>query len=392
VLERLVLEPLSAAFVDVGVYVAVFAAVAAIVRWRHGGDLHEALARRPHLGPAIGALLGVSPGCGGAVLVMPLYARGHVSFGTVVATLTATMGDSSWVIMAGAPGTALVVHAVLLVTGLATGYAVDALGIRPLGSPAPRKAGDLVAALPELPGVTSGPLSGSLSGSLSGPIPGPVRTLDPVLRSLSRPAALAVGPVAVLFWLATTAGATVSVPLSFHVFEASALTGGHDIDPSHLIGVVGGIVCLSLYVASGFRMADDRDGAGEWAPSLSSGLRHAAQETSFVVVWVAVAYSALSLFEQVSGLGVEDLPLHGLAGVAAGALIGLVPGCGMQIAFTGAFLGGAASLPALLANAVAQDGDALLPLIALDRRAAVTASLLTTVPALAVGSLALLVV
>jgi hypothetical protein len=311
---------------------------------------------------------------------MPLYARGHVSFGTVVATLTATMGDSSWVIMAGAPGTALVVHAILLVTGLVTGYAVDALGIRPLGSSAPRKADDLVAALPEL------------SASLPGPVPSPVGTLDPVLRSLSRPAALAVGPVAVLFWLATTAGATVSVPLSFHVFEASALTGGHDIDPSHLIGVVGGIVCLSLYVASGFRMADDRDGAGEWAPSLSSGLRHAAQETSFVVVWVAVAYAALSLFEQVSGLGVEDLPLHGLAGVAAGALIGLVPGCGMQIAFTGAFLGGAASLPALLANAVAQDGDALLPLIALDRRAAATASVLTTVPALAVGSLALLVV
>jgi hypothetical protein len=44
-----------------------------------------------------------------------------------------------------------------------------------------------------------------------------------------------------------------------------------------------------------------------------------------------------------------------------------------------------------MANAVAQDGDALLPLLALDRRSAVTASAITTAPALLVGGLTLLV-
>lgn len=41
------------------------------------------------------------------------------------------MGDSSWVIMAGDPGAALWIHAVLLATGLLTGHAVDALGLSP---------------------------------------------------------------------------------------------------------------------------------------------------------------------------------------------------------------------------------------------------------------------
>ncbi len=41
--------------------------------------------------------------------------------------------------------------------------------------------------------------------------------------------------------------------------------------------------------------------------------------------------------------------------------------------------------PALAANAISQDGDALFPLIAMDKKAAVIASIYTTVPALLVG-------
>lgn len=68
-----------------------------------------------------------------------------------------------------------------------------------------------------------------------------------------------------------------------------------------------------------------------------------------------------------------------------------MPGCGTQIAFTGLFVAGAMPLPTLLTNAVAQDGDGLLPMLALDRRAALVTTGLTTFPALLVGCGALVI-
>ncbi|WP_431357812.1 putative manganese transporter [Haloarcula marina] len=41
--------------------------------------------------PLAGALLGLTPGCGGAIMAMPLYIRGTVSFRTVVAALATAL-------------------------------------------------------------------------------------------------------------------------------------------------------------------------------------------------------------------------------------------------------------------------------------------------------------
>lgn len=58
----------------------------------HRRAVTEVLQRHRHWAPLVGALLGVTPGCAGALLVMPLYAGGVVPFGAVVAALVATMG------------------------------------------------------------------------------------------------------------------------------------------------------------------------------------------------------------------------------------------------------------------------------------------------------------
>ena len=102
-MTELLLRPMADAFLQVGVFVAAFAAVAALVRWRYGRTLTATLARHPRRGVLVGALLGASPGCGGAILTGAMYCRGSVSFGSVVAALTATMGDASWVVMAADP-------------------------------------------------------------------------------------------------------------------------------------------------------------------------------------------------------------------------------------------------------------------------------------------------
>jgi hypothetical protein len=111
-----------------------------------------------------------------------------------------------------------------------------------------------------------------------------------------------------------------------------------------------------------------------------------------VVVWVAVAYVAWALVHVLTGFDGSQLPVLGMTGVLVGALVGLVPGCAVQIVFTGLYVGGVVPLPTLLANAVSQDGDALLPLIALERRSALVATCITTLPGLVVGTAAYLVV
>lgn len=69
-----------------------------------------------------------------------------------------------------------------------------------------------------------------------------------------------------------------------------------------------------------------------------------------------------------------------------GAGIGLVPGCAVQVVLTGLYATGVVPLATLAANALSQDGDALFPLIVMDRRAAVVATALTTVPGVVVGT------
>ncbi len=95
------------------------------------GRLVARIERSKKLQPIIGAFLGLTPGCGGgAIFVMPLFPRGSVSFGTVVATLQATMGDSAFVLMTVMPKEYLLVSALSFVTAIITGYIVD---LFPLG-------------------------------------------------------------------------------------------------------------------------------------------------------------------------------------------------------------------------------------------------------------------
>ena len=70
------------------------------------------------------AFLGVIPGCGGAIMVMSLYTRGVVSFGSVLAALIATMGDAAFLLIASKPQAALIILPVTFITGIVFGYIV----------------------------------------------------------------------------------------------------------------------------------------------------------------------------------------------------------------------------------------------------------------------------
>ena len=124
---ELVIRPLADAFLQVGVFVALLVAPFGWARHRWGGRFDAALERHRRLGPLIAALLTVPPGCGGAIIVMSVYARGAVSYGAAVSALVATMGDACWVLLAADPLLTAQLKVLLVATGAATGYLVDAL-------------------------------------------------------------------------------------------------------------------------------------------------------------------------------------------------------------------------------------------------------------------------
>ncbi|MER6754467.1 putative manganese transporter [Micromonospora echinofusca] len=362
-MTELVLRPLADAFMQVGVYVAVMVALFGWLRWRYGDRVTDGLTSRPRLGPLVGALLGVSPGCGGAIILMPLYARGKVSFGTVVAALAATMGDSSWVVLAWNPGFALKIHALLFAVGLVTGYVVDALGID-----SARAVDRRVAATPAPAGLAA----------VGGPdLAGARRLLGGLLPRV---------PASTAFWGLTTPAFAVSVPVVFQLVDPGALSrsfGG--VDPYLALGVLGSLTAALIFAAGRGRLADDSLETAH-PRSLRETLRHSAHEASFVTVWVAVAYLGWQVVTTTTGFDGSQLALTGLVGVLVGAGIGLIPGCAVQIVFTGLYVSGGLPLPTLVANAISQDGDALIPLAALRRHSAALATVVTTVPAAAVGA------
>src|SRR4051794_25828332 len=343
----LLLRPLADAFMQVGVFVALMVAPFGWARHRWGHRLDTALKRHRALAPLVAAGLTMPPGCGGAILVMAAYARGAVSYGAAIAALVATMGDASWVLLAHDPVLTLQLKLLLLTTGATTGWIVDALGI------APRRRVDVRPPAPASP-------------------PPPV-TVPPL-----RPASTlhGVGVLPVLLWVLVGGGATVSVPVTFQLLQPENLY--------LVLGLLGTALSVVWFVRRGCRLADD-DEETPRDTSYAGVLRHGGHEVAFVTVWVAVAYLAWSLVTHLTGFDGSQLPVFGLLGALIGATIGLVPGCAVQIVFAGIFAAGGMPIATLVANTVSQDGDALLPLLALEHRSALLATLLTTVPALLVG-------
>ncbi|MDN4161965.1 putative manganese transporter [Nocardioides abyssi] len=378
-MTELLLRPLADAFMEVGVFVALLVVPFGWARHRWGHRLDDALERHRRLGPLVAALLTVPPGCGGAIIVMSVYARGAVSYGAAIAALVATMDDASWVLLAADPVLTLQLKVLLVATGAATGYVVDAVGI------APRRRVDAVAR----PTAAPVPVPAGVPVGVTAPAPVPVAVASAAAPARRRTVLMEAASLPALMWLLLGAGATVSLPTTFELVDPAqlghALLGG--VDPYLAIGLVGSVLAVGFFLRNGCKLADDTvDGE---PTSMQQVLAKGADEVSFVTVWVAIAYVAWTLLTHLTGFDGSQLPVLGFAGVVVGALVGLIPGCAVQIVFAGLFLAGGMPLSTLVANTISQDGDALIPLLAMEHRSALLATVLTTIPAVLVGSLLL---
>jgi hypothetical protein len=390
-------------FTQVTVFVGAVLLLFGYIDYKQQGAFIEVIASSKRFQPLIGALLGIIPGCGGSILVMPLYVKGTVTFGTVVATLIATAGDSAFVTLTQVPGQFAVITAICLVTGAAAGYVVDyyrmgewvrqrsvkkeIAGLEKEHKKAEARLDQLYCEHPH--DCRSRDLShiGHEEGDAIDMLLHHADPLDP-----GRLGYKITHNFYVVFWIAIAVG-LVSGILGLMQVDLNRFPG-----LSGAITLVGGagtlIVLLYMLFAKRFIQAQTHEDAEHKLFSLRETFIHNAQETAFVGTWVFAAYLVFELAAYFSGGDraiAALLASTGFASVMLGVLVGIIPGCGPQVIFVSLYLKGMFPLAALLANAVSQDGDALFPLIAMDRKAAFWATVVNTAVAAVVGVIAYLV-
>ena len=298
-------------------------------------DVKNFLAKTQKLHVGIAAFLGAIPGCGGAIIVVTQYIQGRISFGSLVAVLTATMGDAAFLILAIEPTTGLLIFGIGIIVGSISGYIIDFIhGINFMQSETKIKV--------EFEKINKTFVSNFNFFWLFLFIPGFI-----------------LG-ILVAFQIEFVSPAYNSLL----VFVASA-------------GAILSIFMWSLNPLSDFQCSTDK----------SRGLlSRVVDTTNFVTTWVISGFLVFEIFMYFTSLDLKiffDLWLPFVPLVAI--LFGFLPGCGPQVVVATFYLNGYIPLSAELGNAISNDGDALFPAIALAPKAAILATLYSAIPALVVA-------
>lgn len=398
---NIIITSAEGSFLQVGVFVGAVLLLFGVINYKMEGRFIEKIEKSKKIQPILGALLGLTPGCGGAIFVMPMYIRGTVSFGTVVATLIATMGDAAFVMIAAMPDKFILVSVLSLLIAIITGYIVDYF-----------KIGETLlknrrAISKEQANKVHEPVSEALTDYEYGiyQSTGKMEKLDMHIGHAEGDEIdlllhhadgedhmgfgykLTHGILYKMFWVITTIGLVLGIMLLMQI-DVNTLA----IPNLGLLVGVGGTVLSIVYMIIDKKLIRDDTHEEEESKifSLKETLIHNAGETAFVNTWVFVAYLVYELGLHFAGGESVLLGLMASAGLYAvilGAIVGLVPGCGPQILFVAMYTKGMLPFAALLANAISQDGDALFPLLILDRKSSLWATVITTVPALLFGVL-----
>lgn len=396
---RLIIWSAENAFIQVTVFVGAVLLIFGYINYKLSGKLVAKIEKSKNTQVIIGGLLGLTPGCGGAIFVMPLFPAKIVSFGTVVATLIATMGDSAFVIMTVMPFHYLLVSVLSFIVAIITGYIVDyfKFGDRLHEGMANKKRAKAMAKLlhDELDHSTAPSAHvGHEEGDAIDYI------LHHSIKGHQSPDSLGYkfthGTYGV-YWVVIALGLVLGIMDLFQVDLNDLVIP----NLGTIFGVIGTALSIIMMIMGNKFIQDDTHEESELKLlDFKETIIHNAQETAFVGTWVFVAYLAYELFILALGKGsyvigeeivYSFLSQTGLTAVIIGALIGIIPGCGPQIIFVTLYTRGLVPFAALLANAISQDGDALFPLLAIDKRSSFWATVFNTIPALLAGILAYLI-
>ena len=305
-------------------------------------DLNKLLHDRPKLEVFVSSALGSLPGCGGAIIVLTQYSRGKISFGSVVATLTATMGDAAFLLLAKDP-----------------------------------KIGFLIMIIGFLVGFVSGILVNKIHGKSFMKING-----CDIIRLNCKPSNYKASKTLDIFWVTLLIpGIILGVLSAFQINLEEYFVNDIIENPITFFGFFAGSLCLIMWiipVISGLK----------YSPSKSDEnvIRRTVADSNFITTWVILAFLAYELTVHLGNINLEAIfQSYFILIPLIGILIGFLPGCGPQILVTTLYLNGIIPLSAQIGNAISNDGDALFPAIALHPKAALIATIYSGVPAIIVS-------
>ena len=286
----------------------------------------------------IATILGALPGCGGAIIVVTQFIQGRISFGALVAVLTATMGDAAFLLLSKEPSTGILVFVITCTTGIVTGYFVDFFHnhrfqeLKENFKVEYEKIGD---------------------------------TFDSRFN---------------IFWVIIfVPGFCVGLLTAFRVnLDNYFLFSNFNLVES--IGSIGAIISIFMWTLnplSDFQCSTEKT---------RSFLSRVIDTTNFVTTWVVCGFLFFELLIYFSDIDLMAFFNVWIAFVPLIAILfGFIPGCGPQIIVTTFYLNGYIPLSAELGNAISNDGDALFPAIALAPKSAILATLYSGIPAVIVA-------
>lgn len=353
-LRPLIFTAMRDAYLSVTVFVAATLALFYLFEHGFGIDLGEKMEGARYWQAPIASFLGALPGCGGAIIVVTQYTRGMISFGSIVAVLIATMGDAAFLLLAREPMTGAGVLATGFVVGTLTGWFIDAYH----GVDFMRVEKQSRRELPEKSAVIEN---------------------DRSKTEASKPTTLAI--LNNLWIIMVIPSTIIGLALAFQVDTDQYFSFLASYEPTYWIGVFGAGLCLLLWTFS----QPDNGYIGQDQDDISADMtlkKRVIKDTNFVTSWVVFGFLGYELAVHFTGTGIETwlqtwAPVVPLVAI----FIGFIPGCGPQIVVSTLYLNGVIPISALYGNAIANDGDALFPALALAPKAAVLATLYSSIPA-----------
>ena len=302
-------------------------------------DITSFLVKTKKFHVPLSAFLGALPGCGGAIIVVTQYIQGRIGFGSLVAVLTATMGDAAFLILAIEPSTGLLIFALGAVVGSITGYVVDIIHGNKF----------LIQKFDD---------------------DGNEEVLEKTFVSKFN-----------IFWLLIfMPGFILGILVAFQVNINNLIFLPNNFELTAIIGSSGAILSIfmwSLNPLSDFQCSTDK----------SRGfLSRVVDTTNFVSTWVICGFLVFEIFMFFTSIDLKvffDIWLPFVPLIAI--FFGFLPGCGPQVVVATFYLNGFIPLSAELGNAISNDGDALFPAIALAPKAALVATIYSAVPAIIVA-------
>lgn len=349
--REIILISLAETYVSVTAFVATTLMLLLAIERLSGFNAANFMEKSKRWELPMASFLGAMPGCGGALVVVTQYVNGTLSFGALIAVLTATMGDAAFLILAKEPKTGVILIISTFFIGWVSGVVVNAVH----GKNFMRKKGPMH--------------SKSLNNGEGG--------------KHNRSMLFAGNPWRVWIdriWLMSLIPGIVCA--SLYAFQVNILTLYLWGVPILHIFSIFVVLCIIYWVL--FSGPTGRETSKRETQNLT--LRSVIDDTNFVTVWVVAAFLLFNLtihiftIDLVSAFGAAYIFLPIIA-----IVIGFIPGCGPQILVAATYISGLVPFSALMGNAISNDGDALFPALALAPRAAMVATLYSAIPAIAVS-------